>query len=142
MREGGAGAATGLTALQGCDDHLHLRRGQKVLIFGASGAVGTLAVQFAARYRRARVIAIASGAKTAKRLEALGAELVIDGRKRNATDQIRGAALDGFDAILAFAGSPVLNAAMKWVKRGGRVAFPNGVEPAAAKARRHSRHRL
>src|SRR5262245_19250410 len=61
MLEAGAGAVTGLTALQGCDDHLRLRRGERVLIFGASGAVGTLAVQFASRYLGARVIAIASG---------------------------------------------------------------------------------
>jgi NADPH2:quinone reductase len=69
MREAGAGAVTGLTALQGCDDHLHLRRGESVLIFGASGTVGTLAVQFAAHYRRARVVAIASASKAHKRVE-------------------------------------------------------------------------
>ena len=33
------------------------------------------------------------------------------------------------DAILAFADSPVLRGAMKLVKRGGRVAYPHGVEP-------------
>src|SRR5689334_3133416 len=37
----GAAAVTGLTALQGIDEHLRVRRGQSVLVFGASGAVGT-----------------------------------------------------------------------------------------------------
>src|SRR6185503_10410730 len=46
LREAGAVAATGLTALKGIDQ-LDLRLGHTVLIFGASGAVGTMAVQFA-----------------------------------------------------------------------------------------------
>jgi len=130
MLEGGAAAVTGLTALQGCADHLALRRAQIVMIFGASGAVGTLAVQFASRVRRARVIAIASGNDARVLLEQLGAETVIDGRRRDALDRIKAAAPDGIDAILALAGSPVLNASIGLVKRGGRVAYPNGVEPA------------
>jgi NADPH:quinone reductase len=129
MLQGGTAAVTALTALQGCDDHLGVRRRQTVMIFGASGAVGTLAVQFVARYRRARVIAIASGSSAAKRLIKLGADIVIDGRRRDALDRIRAVAPDGLDGILALADSPVLRGAMKLVKRGGRVAFPNGVEP-------------
>jgi NADPH:quinone reductase-like Zn-dependent oxidoreductase len=129
MKEGGAAAVTGLTALQGIDDHLAVRKGQTVMIFGASGAVGTLAVQFASRYRGARVIAIASGSKAKTLLEKLGAETVIDGRRPNALDRIKKAAPDGIDAILALAASPVLNASINLVASGGRVAYPNGVEP-------------
>lgn len=136
MQEGGAGAVTGLTALQGCVDHLELRRGETVMIFGASGAVGTLAVQFAAQYRRARVIAIASGRDAQRLLEKLGAETVIDGRRRDAVDRIKEAAPDGLDAILALAGSPVLNASIDLVNTRGRVAFPNGVEPAPRRRKR------
>ena len=43
----GAATVTGLTALQGIEDHLRVKRGETVLVCGASGAVGTLAVQFA-----------------------------------------------------------------------------------------------
>jgi len=139
MVQGGAAAVTGLTALQGVVDHLGVRRGETVMIFGASGAVGTLAVQFAARYRGARVIAIASGRKASALLEKLGAEAVIDGRRRNALTNIEEAAPDGLDAILALAGSRVLNASIGLVKRGGRVAYPNGIEPAP---RRRSRVKL
>jgi NADPH2:quinone reductase len=46
LRDAGAVATTGLTALQGLDA-LELRPGHTVLIFGASGAVGTMAVQCA-----------------------------------------------------------------------------------------------
>ena len=133
MAEAGAGLVTGLTALQGIADHLELRAGETVLIFGASGAVGTLAVQFAAKYKHAHVIAIASGAKAKTLLKKLGAEVVIDGRKPDAVDRIADAAPDGLDAILALAGSKVLDSAVKLLKRGGRVAYPNGVEPAPRK---------
>ena len=47
LRDAGAVATTGLTALQGIDDALRLRRGESVAIHGASGGVGSLAVQFA-----------------------------------------------------------------------------------------------
>jgi NADPH:quinone reductase-like Zn-dependent oxidoreductase len=44
-------------------------------------------------------------------------------------DRMLAEAPEGFDAILALAGSRVLNAAVELVKSGGRVAYPNGVEP-------------
>lgn len=136
MLEAAAACVTGLTALQGIVDHLEVTQGQTVMIFGASGAVGTLAVQFAARYRRARVIAIASGSDAEVLLLKLGAETVIDGRRRDALDRISAVAPEGLDAILALAGGPVFDASIELVKRSGRVAYPNGVEPEPRK-RRH-----
>ena len=135
MLAAGAGCVTGLTALEGIVDHLEVSSGQTVLIFGASGAVGPLAVQFAARYRRARVIAIASGSDAEVLLLKLGAEAVIDGRRRDALDRISAAAPEGLDAILALAGSPILDECVELVKKGGRVAYPNGVEPEPQKRR-------
>ena len=49
-----------VTALRGLDDTLGLKAGESVLIFGASGGIGHLAVQFAKRMS-ARVLAAASG---------------------------------------------------------------------------------
>jgi NADPH:quinone reductase-like Zn-dependent oxidoreductase len=137
LREGGTAAVTGLTALQGIDDHVAVRSGETLLIFGASGAVGTLAVQFAV-HRRARVIAVASGSDAELLLERFGAETVVDGRKPGAVERIKEAAPDGLDAILALAGGPVLDACVDLVVADGRVAYPNGVEP-APKERAHVR---
>src|SRR5205085_9307808 len=60
LRQAGAIPTTGLTALQGIDDVLHVRRGEAVVIHGAAGGVGSLAVQFAKR-RGATVMATAPG---------------------------------------------------------------------------------
>ena len=55
-----------LTALQGLDDMLGLKPDERLLIFGAGGGIGHLAVQLAKRMG-ARVLALASRAKTAWR---------------------------------------------------------------------------
>lgn len=124
----GAAAVTGLTALQGIDVHLRVRRGETVLVFGASGAVGTLAVQFA-KLRRARVLGTASGDDAATLVLGLGADAVADARRDDFVDRLRALAPDGLDAVLALAGGNALERALDLVRPGGRVAYPNGVEP-------------
>jgi NADPH:quinone reductase-like Zn-dependent oxidoreductase len=124
----GAAVVTGLTALQGIDDALRLRRGETVLIFGASGAVGTLAVQFARR-RGARVLATASGRDATRLVRRLGAHGVIDARKAGVRQRLRTLVPDGLDAALALAGGAALETCLDLVRAGGRVAYPNGVEP-------------
>jgi NADPH:quinone reductase-like Zn-dependent oxidoreductase len=133
LREAGAGAATGLTALQGIDG-LDLRRGQTVLIFGATGAVGTLALQFAVQ-RGARVIATASGAAAARLVRRLGAHGVIDARRPASIDRLRTIVPDGLDAVLALAGGDGLERCLDFVVPKGRVVHPNGVEPVPMKRR-------
>ncbi|BDP43873.1 oxidoreductase (plasmid) [Deinococcus aetherius] len=66
----------GLTALQALRDKAGLRAGQRVLIYGASGGVGTFAVQIA-RALGARVTAACSG-RNAELVRSLGADEVID----------------------------------------------------------------
>ncbi len=123
-----AAAATGLTALQGIDDLLRVRPRETVLIFGASGAVGTLAVQFAKR-RRARVLATVRGRGAATLVRRLGADAVIDTRSSDAPERLRELAPSGIDAALALAGGDALEQCLSFVRAGGRVAYPNGVEP-------------
>lgn len=116
----GASAVTGLTAFQGIHDQLHVRRGETVLIFGATGAVGSLAVQFA-KHQGARVIATARGHDAAAFARKLGADVAFDPGSGGFEDEI--------DAVLALAGGERLEACLESVRRGGRVAYPNGVDP-------------
>jgi NADPH:quinone reductase-like Zn-dependent oxidoreductase len=128
----GASAVTGLTALQGIDDHLRVRRGTTVLIFGATGAVGTLALQFAKRHG-ARVIGTARGRAAITLLKKLCVDGVVDLNRKDAADQLRALAPEGIDAALALAGGKALEQLLDQMRPGGRIAFPNGVEPAPRK---------
>jgi NADPH:quinone reductase-like Zn-dependent oxidoreductase len=127
LRDAGAVATTGLTALQGIDA-LGLRAGHTVLIFGASGAVGTIAVQLAVQ-RGAQVIATASGAAATRLLRRLGAHRVIDARRSESIEQLRKQAPDGLDRVLALAGGDELERCLDFVRSNGVVAHPNGIEP-------------
>jgi NADPH:quinone reductase-like Zn-dependent oxidoreductase len=66
----------GLTALQGLRDKAKVQRGQKVLINGGSGAVGTFAVQIA-KWLGAEVTAVCSPGNV-KMVRSIGADRVID----------------------------------------------------------------
>jgi NADPH:quinone reductase len=133
LRSAGAVATTGLTALQGIEK-LELRPRHTVLIFGASGAVGTLAVQFAAQ-RGAYVIATASGTTAQRLVKKLGASKIIDARDGKSIEQLRKFAPDGLDRVLALAGGAALERCLDFVHAQGRVVHPNGIEPEPAERR-------
>jgi NADPH2:quinone reductase len=99
-----------------------------VLIFGASGAVGTHAVQFA-KHRGAVVIGTATGGDAQRLVRRLGADAVIDARDPGALDKLAQFAPRGISAVLALAGGDVLEACIDQVRDGGRVAYPEGIEP-------------
>jgi len=128
LRDAGAIATTALTAIQGIDDNLHIKPGETLIIHGAAGGVGSLALQFA-KLRGARVLATATGEDGASFVKRLGADAVVDGRKGDIVAAARQFAPGGVDAVLAFAGGDALERCLDALKPGGRVAFPLGVSP-------------
>jgi NADPH:quinone reductase-like Zn-dependent oxidoreductase len=127
--EAGGLGADGITALRGLDDHLRLRGGETVMIYGASGGIGHLAVQLAKRMG-ARVLAVASGSDGVALVRHLGADAAVDGHRDDVRAAAEVMARDGIDAALVLAGGEAANDALKAVRPKGRVAYPNGVEPA------------
>jgi NADPH:quinone reductase len=128
LRDAGAIATTALTAIQGIDDALHIKAGDTLIIHGAAGGVGTLALQFA-RLRGARVLATASGEDGMSLVKRLGADAAVDGRQGDIAAAAREFAPKGIDAVLALAGGDALERCLDALRAGGRVAFPSGVRP-------------
>jgi len=128
LRQAGAIATTGLTAIQGIDDALHLKSSETLIIHGASGGVGSLALQFA-KLRGVKVLATASGEDGLALVKRLGADAVVDSRHGDIAGAARQFAPAGVDAVLALAGGEALERCIDALRPGGQVAFPEGVEP-------------
>ena len=121
LADAGAIGLAGVTALQSVDA-MDPKPGQAVLVSGATGGVGTFAVQIVAA-RGAEVIATAKGDE-ADFLRELGATHVVD-YTGDLAAQVRGIRPDGVDAVLHFAGDGIELADL--VRPGGRLASTMGV---------------
>lgn len=128
LLQAGAIGTTALTAIQGVDDALHVKSGETLIIHGAAGGVGTLALQFA-RLRGARVFATATDPQGAALVKRLGADVVVDGRSADIAAAARAFAPGGVDAVLGLAGGDSLEHCLDALRPGGRFAYPFGVHP-------------
>jgi NADPH:quinone reductase-like Zn-dependent oxidoreductase len=110
---------SGGTALQAVRDRGHVRAGEKVLITGASGGVGSFAVQLAKAYG-AEVTGVCTTAK-ADLVRGLGADHVIDHTTEGVTDSgVR------YDVILDIGGNTPLSLLRRALAPRGRLVIVGG----------------
>ena len=111
---------SGLTALQGVRDGAEVQAGQSVLIIGASGGVGTFAVQIAKAYSGAEVTGVCSTGKT-ELVRSLGADHVVDyGLDDFADGDPR------YDVILDIGGNSRLSHLRRALSANGRLVIVGG----------------
>lgn len=127
FEEAAAVPVAGVTALQALRDHGKIKAGQKVLINGASGGVGTYAVQIAKAFG-AEVTAVCSTAK-ADLVRSLGADHVIDYTKEDfAANGAR------YDLVYAPNGSRSIFDYRRVLKDGGIYVMSGGAGKQMAQA--------
>jgi len=127
LDEAGGLAACGLTAVAGLD-RVKIGKDAAVMVLGASGGVGHIALQLAKR-QGGRVLAVASGRDGVALVERLGADRAANGKTAGVSKAAREFAPEGFDVALVFANSERLTEALNQVKKGGTIAYPEGVDP-------------
>ena len=108
-----------LTALQAVRDHGHVRAGQKVLVIGASGGVGTFAVQIAKAYG-AEVTGVCSTAKM-DLVRSVGADHVIDYTRDGIADGAQ-----RYDVIIDIGGNRPLRQLRAALTRRGTLVIVGG----------------
>jgi NADPH:quinone reductase-like Zn-dependent oxidoreductase len=118
----------GVTAWVGLFDVAHLEAGQRVLVQGGAGGVGSLAVQLA-HWKGAHVIATTSTANVAY-VESLGADEVIDYSAVQFEDVVH-----DVDVVYDAVGGDVTGRSWSVLKKDGiLVVVAGGVDPEAAAA--------
>ena len=116
-----ASAISGITALQALTDVGKLEAGQDVLVIGASGGVGTFAVQLA-KALGAEVTGVASASKL-DLVRSVGADHVIDYTRDDATDGSR-----HYDLIIDIGGGTPVRHLRRALTDGGTLVIVGGEE--------------
>jgi NADPH:quinone reductase-like Zn-dependent oxidoreductase len=117
--EAGAVPVSALAALQGVRDHAQVQAGQKVLIIGASGGVGSFAVQIAKAFG-AEVTGVSSTAKV-DLVRSIGADHVVDYTRDDFADGEH-----RYDAILDIGGNRRLSHLRSALTPRGRLVIVGG----------------
>lgn len=120
-------ACTVGTALHTVRTRGRVRRGETVLVTGASGGVGLHVVQIA-RWRGARVVAVTSSEHKMEALRQAGANEVIYSPDLHFSDAVRRATGGGVDVAIEVLGALSFEASLKSLVPGGRLIVVGNLE--------------
>lgn len=112
FNEAAALPLTGLSALQVIEDHIKLTSGQKILIHGGAGGIGSIAIQIAKHH--GAYVATTASADSAAYVKQLGADEVIN-YKTQKFEEI----LHDFDAVFDTVGGETYKKSYQVLKKGG-----------------------
>ncbi|MEG0949146.1 MAG: NADP-dependent oxidoreductase [Bacteroidales bacterium] len=104
----------GCTAQQAVNNHLEVKPGQKILIHGAGGGVGSLAVQLCVNI--GAQVAVTVSAEDVAYMKELGADLIINYHKQPFEHLVR-----DFDGVLDTQGGEILQRSYEVIRPGGRI---------------------
>ncbi len=115
FKEAAAVVLTGVSAVQAITEHFNLQSGQKILIHGGAGGIGTIAIQIA-KSIGAHVATTATG-DGVEYVKKLGADEVIDYKIQNFEEL-----LSDYDCVFDTVGGEVYKKSFKILKKGGIIA--------------------
>lgn len=104
----------GVSALQALTEHMNLSTGQKILIHGGAGGIGTMAIQLA-KHLGATVATTAAGSDAAY-VKELGADEVVDYKSQRFEDMIH-----DYDAVFDTVGGETYTRSFTVLKKGGII---------------------
>jgi NADPH:quinone reductase-like Zn-dependent oxidoreductase len=115
----GASGAVSYGALM---DVVRVRAGESVLVLGASGGLGVMAVQIA-KAVGATVIAVVGGEEKGRIVERLGADVVVDYRKDGWEERVRQATPDALGVDVVYDAIGAVESGIKCLKYRGRLVI-------------------
>ncbi|MDJ0656973.1 MAG: NADP-dependent oxidoreductase [Xanthomonadales bacterium] len=119
---GGTLGMTGLSAWGGWMQCADARPGDRVLVSGAAGGVGTLVVQMA-RIQGCHVTAMAGGPEKCRFLEELGCDRTIDYKSEDLAGRLPELFPDGIDVYFDNVGGDTLSACLDNLAMGARIVL-------------------
>lgn len=105
---------TGVSALQALTEHINLAKGQRILIHGGAGGIGSMAIQLAKHL--GAYVATTVHAADAAYVKDLGADKVIDYEK-----QLFEEIIQDYDAVFDTVGGETYTRSFKVLKKGGVI---------------------
>ena len=112
--EAAAVPLTGLSALQVLKDQMNISNGQKILIHGGAGGIGTLAIQIAKQL--GAEVATTASKEDSDIVKELGADTVIDYKNEKFEDMVK-----DYDAVFDTIGGETYQRSFQVLKKGGVI---------------------